>query len=223
MLEDEAALRKVLANISGHMTRLAERLVLIVQDEPATPTGAVSHNQRLPKFVVVHISGHRPQRFLESTTLPPFLEFDAPCIYRLPCAYRHGDKGTIDARHSSPNDLCLRFAEPLLSSLRNDYRANSVVLSTVPKFGPTEDGVTYLHVFPIESVSTVDLRTTAASLPLSKSFYYQKTKVGTTGMDSVVLVEMKVANVFPCALSRQRVLITSEIESKTQAMRSGFD
>lgn len=211
-IEDETELRKALASVSGDMTRLAERLLLVAQTEPSTPEAgkptspSKASRKRVsqPKYVVVRVTGKKPQRFLESTTLPTFLEFDAPCICRLPPAI-NAESEKMD--QGFDRKLCLKFAEPLLASLRKACGPGSVVLRTEATANAIEDAkTTYLHVFPVDS----HFGGKAGSL-LSKSFFYRKTNPE----EQTTLVEIKVAQPFPCALSRQRALMTTELVPTT--------
>jgi hypothetical protein len=92
-VEEEASLRRVLASLSGDMTSLAERLLLLtVENEPSTPDASSSSSSTNPRkqaikrscYVVVRIFGKKPARFKESTTIPTFLEWDIPCVCRVP-------------------------------------------------------------------------------------------------------------------------------------------
>lgn len=213
---DEAALRRVLASISGDMTKLAERLLLLVQSEASTPEASSSFSPSRdprkrfsirPHYVVVQLSGKKPPRFLESIGLPTFLEFNTPCICRLS---RVGDLST------TPNKLCLEFAQPLLAALKKESSPGSVVLATEPpnELAAEDESKTYLYVFPVDPTASTDTMSKSNAL-LSKSVHY-RTK------DDQLIVEMKVARTFPCALSRQRSLLTTEI-AKVQAISKPMD
>ena len=196
----EADLRKVLASISGEVTRLAERLLLSVQDEPR-------ESSRKPElehqtcFVLLRLSGRKPIRFQESTALPTFLEWDSPCICRVPWSIVH----KVSQSKVDFSRLCRAFAEPYLKALQSECGVDGVVLRTTaddPE-APVDDKKTILHAFPVEIVDTA---TSGISTLVAKRFFYRTPKA---------MMELTVAHPFPCALSRQKVLLQSEILSPT--------
>jgi hypothetical protein len=224
-VEEEASLRRVLASLSGDMTRLAERLLLTVENEPATPDASSASSPASPKkqvvkrpcYVVVRIFGKKPARFEESTTIPTFLEWDTPCVCRVP--------KTIDQKPSRDlskwaKKLCLEFARPLLFSLQNECGTDSVILRTEPGGDLFPDpSMTYLHVFPASTDNIPGLErspsTSTSNALISKRFFHPKDTGGkkSKAASANVLVELTVAHAFPCALSRQRSLLTTEILS----------
>jgi hypothetical protein len=236
-VEEEASLRRVLASLSGDMTSLAERLLLTVENEPATPdasspslpTSPKKQVSRPPCYVVARIFGKKPARFEESTTIPTFLEWNTPCVCRVP--------KTIDQKPSRDlskwtKKLCLEFARPLLFSLQNECGTDSVILRTEPGGDLFPDpGMTYLHVFPVTADNTPGQEwgssNNTSNTLISKRFFHRKDSGGKkskTPASAAVLVELTVAHAFPCALSRQRCLLTTEILSAPKALsatRSG--
>jgi hypothetical protein len=207
LLGEEAELRKVLASVSGDMTRLAERLLLIVQNEPTTPetTSSGKAASHLPIFVLLRFSGGKPTRFKESTTLPTFVEWDTPCICRVsPSIVPNPSQ---DPKESS-RQLCLAFAEPFLTAFRRECGIDAVVFRTTADEAseqPVDGDKIYVSVFPVEAIDTEMTAISSPSL-VSRRFLYRSSKV---------LIEMSVAHPFPCALSRQRVLLQSEIVLST--------
>jgi hypothetical protein len=228
--EEEAFLRKVLASLSGDMTSLAERLLLTVENEATTPDASSQGSQatttkkqvsKRPCYVVARIFGKKPLRFQESTTIPTFLEWDMPCICRVP--------KTITQKPSHDpakwmKKLCLEFARPLLSSLQSECGASSVILRTEPGLDLFPDpDMTYLHVFPVTADNVPGLErpssTSASNAFVSKRFIHSKDSDGkkkVSGINSVTLIELTVAHAFPCALSRQRCLLTTEFVSSAK-------
>lgn len=201
--ENEASLRSVLANISGYMTSLAQGMRLGVEDGSLDRK---EHAVERPCYVAMSISGHKPNRFQESTTIPTFLEWDTLCICRVP-------KSIVEKESRDQFDfstkLSVRFAKTFVTALKEECGANSVALrlepSNAPKVNPGDiDGVTYLDVFPVE-VTSFD---GACTKLLSKRFFY--TNGGSKPAQPKNVVEMTVAHPFPCALSRQRSLLTAE-------------
>jgi hypothetical protein len=209
-VEEEAAVRNILASISGDMTSLAERLLSVVQSEPLTAEArqvpsneAKKPSMYRPCFVVVRLHGKKPSRFEESTTLPTFLEWEKPCVCRVPVniakdSAKFGSKATEDS-------TCLRFAQVFLDALRTERGKDSVILRTEPqvtvKFDET---ATVLDVFPLDvAVADSGSGQSVFSSSLFFKHFFHRTESS--------LVENTVAHEFPCALSRQRSLLTTEI------------
>jgi hypothetical protein len=234
-VEEEAALRRVLASISGDMTKLAERLLLIVQDEPSSPKTPDVRNRKPPKdqprlyFVRVLLSGKKPTRFLESTTLPTFLEWNTACICRVP---KEIVKSALASTARQPDRLeetmCSAFGKPIRNALLRDGSAGSIIFRTgnqaMPEPVQSADTTIYVDIGFVQMNTVSGLDATwgdEASFGLeSKHFVYRRAEAETdsskpgrvsdaTGPSS--FVEMRVANSFPCPLSRQRTLLTSEI------------
>jgi hypothetical protein len=220
-VEEEASLRKVIASISFDMTKVAERLLLIVEDESTSAAGEAKSKEpvkeeRRPYFVRVLLSGKKPTRFVESTTLPTFLEWDTPCVCRVP-------KGVVDSAVArSANDagrfeelMCSTFGKSIREALLRDDNKASIVLKTRNKPLAAEshgsNNSVHVEIGLVEmDVSEFDTRdgdrTTFGHQ--DKHFVYQRPAMGTT---PTALVKMTVAHPFPCPLSRQRTLLTSEL------------
>jgi hypothetical protein len=225
-VEEEASLRKVIASISFDMTKLAERLLFIVEDKSTSQSSTKSmtvevssnEHQRRPYFVQVLLSGKKPTRFLESTTLPTFLEWNTPCICRVP-------KGIVDFIFSSASStkerdqleesMCAAYGKPILDALRRDDKTASIVFAAGntrmahQKEHSTENEIRLAIGFVEMEVSEFHDNIT------TKHFVYQKpTDSVDDKASSTTLVKMTVANPFPCPLSRQRTLLTTELMSK---------
>mmetsp|Transcript_42396 Transcript_42396/g.102457 ORF Transcript_42396/g.102457 Transcript_42396/m.102457 type:complete len:2457 (+) Transcript_42396:97-7467(+) len=218
-VEEEAALRKVIASISFDMTKLAERLLLIAEDEPhdeSSPTKQVSDQsakkERHVHFVRVLLSGKKPTRFLESTTLPTFLEWHTPCICRVP-------KGIVDAvLNYTPKNvedrLCEAFGRSLRSALLKSNGNVTIVTGSKPHEAETENGI-------IVDIGIVKMNTKFSVgddgsdfAQEGKHFLYHKPPSANGGKGSTV--KMTVAYPFPCPLSRQRTILTSELKTSKQ-------
>jgi hypothetical protein len=209
LAEEEAALRRVSASISSEMTKLAERLLLVMTNDPQQPELKQKFLQR-PRYVVTRLRGQRPLRFQESTTIPAFLEWEKPCICRLP-------KYLMDDQRSdtfvSMEEICKKFADPLMTFLKSHSGVCEVILETNPTKVVHRNGsehMTFLDVFPVEVIDR-DILSTYSSF-LSKHFFYR--------LDNSGLVEITVAREFPCPLSRQSSLLTTEIQSIRSPMTS---
>ena len=249
-VEEEAALRRVVAALSADMTKLAERLLLLVQDTPGTPQKAKNDTKnkelkedasKRPCYVLVEISGAKPPRFLESTTLPTFLDFGMSCVCRVPQA-------TVDAARKAAKDdsqklsyfICLEYGKPLKLALGSISASDgSIVLCANSQGNATETRdptVTYIEITSLSvnggSSEVSEYSSMSSSLESKKFFYVKKPalvdatgRVGGENSGKLVvttpskflctLVEVTVAKTFPSALSRQRTLLKSEIVSST--------
>jgi hypothetical protein len=219
-LVDEADLRKVLASISADMTRLAERLLLIVQSEPATPEAlanpdlvAIKDEAHWPCFVMLRFSGKKPARFQESTDFPTFVEWDTPCVYRV--SKRLVKNPTEDEVEFS-RQLCLKFAQPFVKALQKDSVTMAVVINTDPHNVQSDDGdKTVVHVFPVEEVGGEHATVISSSSSLPSRRFLLRKAPGKNAAPQSSLVEMTAAHAFPCALSRQRILFQTETVAAT--------
>jgi hypothetical protein len=239
-VEEEAALRRVSASLSGDMTKLAERLLLVVQGEPGTPDAnralqdklvVEREKERRPWYVLVSISGSKPKRFQENTTLPTFLDWNMPCVCRVPKHVvdiaRTIAKGNTELLEKH---ICLQFGRPLQQALAQEQGSDAVVLSvgTSQDDNSRDPSQTYLDItlvhMDLSGFETDDYHHGRLTPLQSKRFFYKRFVKGDpvvswgdakTDADSdqrfSTLVEVTVAHPFPCVLSRQRTLLTSEI------------
>ncbi|KAL3942634.1 MAG: hypothetical protein SGBAC_003206 [Bacillariaceae sp.] len=215
-VEEEAALRKVIASISFDMTKLAERLLLIAEEEPhdGSPTKDQSANkERHAYFVRVLLSGKKPTRFLESTTLPTFLEWQTPCICRVP-------KGIVDGvLNYTPKNvedrLCEAFGRSLRGALLKSNGNVTIVTGSKPHEAETEDGI-------ILDIGIVKMNTAFSAgddggdfAQQGKHFLHHTSSPANDGKGSTV--KMTVGHPFPCPLSRQRTIWTSALMNSKPA------
>jgi hypothetical protein len=198
--------------ISGDMTRLAERLLLNEQNQPSTPEAPANPDlalqkqlYRRPRFVALKLSGKKPSRFRESTTLPTFVEWDTPCICRVS---RSLVKMPVTSETDFAQLLCQKFAQPFLKALRKQCGEQSVVLNMDPNADfEAEAAKTIVHVTYVEA-SGADPSSMSASSLLPGD--------GGRGSTNTMAVEMTVALKFPCALSRQHILLQTELITSCQ-------
>lgn len=184
--EGEAALRKALTCISGQMTNLVEGMVTMEQQHRKLQLSPL----RGFCFVRIRVYGMKPRRFEESTTIPTFLEWDKPCVCRVP---------TMIADKYRGEGACLEFVKPLLSSLQSICGEDSVVLRTIHEDQQhVDDGVTYLDVFHVDAMESSPPQASFGT----KHFLHRK---------GTILIKTTVAHKFPCALSRQTCLLTADI------------
>lgn len=199
-VEEEASLRKVSASISGDMTRLAERLLSIVENETGAADFVLASRPSRAVYVLLRLYGKKPPRFQESTTIPTFLEWDKPCICRVPKSITEGRGGSV-----SMEKVCLQFAQPYMAFLSQELGKSNVILRTSPSENyVTRDDKTYVAVVPVEGTGNDPFQLSLAS-KRSKHFIYRQ--------EPSTIVETTVAKEFPCALSRQTSLLTTEIMS----------
>jgi len=201
-VEEEASLRKVCASISGDMTSLAERLLSIVENETgSTDMLALPSRPNRSVYILLRLYGKKPPRFQESTTIPTFLEWDKPCICRVPKGITDGPPGGI----VSMEKICIKFAQPYIAYLSREVGKSNVFLRTNPSldYGSNSDK-TFVAVIPVEGTGNDPFQLSLAS-KRSKHFVHRK--------EPSTIVETTVAKEFPCALSRQGSLLTTEIMS----------
>ena len=197
-VEEEASLRRVSASISGDMTRLAERLLSIVENETGAADFLLPPRPSRAMYVILRMYGAKPPRFQESTTIPTFLEWDKPCVCRVAKSLTTG--GII-----SMEKVCIQFAQPYMAFLSQEVGPSNVVLRTSPavSYDMNEDK-TYVGVIPVEGTGNDPFQLSLAS-KRSKHFVHRQ--------EPSTFVETTVAKEFPCALSRQTSLLTTEIMS----------
>lgn len=259
LIEENAALRKLSARLNAEMTRLADRMLLVVEDETdmsmrnKTTSNGYSFGDSSgkkglgspvkwpgrPHFARVLLSGKKPARFIESTTIPTFLEWDNPCICRIPTKVIASvtEEGVHDYKGLEER-ICAEYGRPLQDALLKECGSDSVVFCAGGRsIGNGEpDASTILDI----SIAHVKVPVTAVNnhgtfnsgdaeiLRDTKRFFYRKSSAVEHSANkggqkvqnflpelaSSVLVELTVAHYFPCALSRQRTLLTSEFVSE---------
>jgi hypothetical protein len=214
--ELEASLRKVIASISGDITSLAARLTFdkagrsnSFDDKSATggsPMSIRSIRSKCPySYVLLHLYGKKPARFEDSTALPTFLEWDSPCICRVPESITN--QPAYDPNKAAKK-FTLSYAKSFVAYLQ-EVSNIQVVLKIQPEPDPAvESGATYLLAFPVEPGRSERLSSGFLSGRQFKRFVYDRKT--TDESSKPVMVETTVAHSFPCALSRQRLLFTTE-------------
>lgn len=187
--EEEMCLRRASTLLSGAMNSLAEKLLDLAKEE--SPSGLPSSTHRLrPQYVLMNVHGVKPPGFYESTTLPVFLDWGKPCICRVP-----------DRRPTAADDSVLKFAAPYVKELQTYVGVSNLVVRTTTRETCDRTDATYLDIFRVEIVDPDPFHTTYASFA-SKRFFHKA---------EGAFVETKVAKQFPCALSRQSSLLTTQI------------
>ncbi|GKY93334.1 hypothetical protein MPSEU_000301000 [Mayamaea pseudoterrestris] len=205
-MDDERALRNAIISITAEMAKVSNDCIQTAPGEEGTGEQIILNRPRSnrPSFLVARISGKKSLRFLESTGIPVFLEPAVPFICRMP-----PDTNTfVSVVGTDLQTPALLFAQQLVSSLYKECPHESVILSLEPwndDGDVTDESKTYLHVFSVEAI---DSELIIGGGSRSKVFFYRK-----PGRDvgQPAVIELKVAQYFPYALSRQRVLVTTEI------------
>jgi hypothetical protein len=192
-VEDEAILRRMLANISVASARFSERVLQRIATSPAQMLLPVQPRV----YVAMRVSGKKSKRFEETVALPPFVEWNEYCI----CSLSSEPVDDSDGPPSDFNFLLTKFAEPFLKALQSDKNTSDVQLWLAPlRHNPGAES-TVLEVFVVDPDSPLQLRTQS-----SRRFSFRKAEgVNLTALDFTVAVS------FPCALSRQCSVVTTEL------------
>ena len=144
-------------------------------------------------YVLVVLHGYKPKRFLESTSVPTFLEFNQPSICRVSVAslQEAARLKRADPSLSWDHSICSTFAQPLLNKLRQENDTDHpILLRTSQQVEvPSEETKTYLSVMTVQK------------FPGSKARRFIIRSDDST-------TQLTVANPFPHTLSRQRSLVT---------------
>eukprot|EP00934_Nitzschia_sp_Nitz4_P000702 Nitzschia sp. Nitz4//scaffold22_size323478//2066//9634//NITZ4_000488-RA/size323478-processed-gene-0.433-mRNA-1//-1//CDS//3329542878//702//frame0 len=231
-VEEVASLRKVIASISGEMTSLAEQMLLLVDSKTSAETpksknsgGAKPDAKQELYFVRLLLSGNKkPTRFLESTTLPSFLEWETPCICRVPKAVVEKALATSEKSGAERSErleqlMCSTFGKPLRNGLLLSMERSNIIFrlgNQTPTEADKDDKTVYVDIgFVQMNLSRSPHSAIQAGLTTnqqSKRFTYRKPP-DLNEVISSTFVEVTVAHEFPSPLSRQRSLLTSEFTS----------
>jgi len=222
-VEEVTCLRKVIASITADMTKLAEKLLLVAEDVStvSNPSDAYSDDvqsasKERPYYVRVLLSGKKPRRFEESTSLPTFIEWDKPCICRVPKrVVQETMKSGKKNLGLSAAAICDMFGKSIKNGLLQDLDATEFVFSTgTPDPDTTNADTTYVN---IDLVRPECIGSTTTGLQDGfgydyRRFLYRQPIDPRQGV-STTYVKMTVAIAFPCPLSRQRSMLTKEFNS----------
>lgn len=185
-----AALRRVRATIFSKLAKLTEHDVRsgFVTTKRSEFNGV---------YVRVILSGSKPKRFKESTTIPTYFEWEIPSICRVskPTLIAASQMKQTHPEESWEECVCQTFAMPLIEALRKDDNKHAVILRTKEcSAAATDETEACISVMVVQKKSSAK----------SRKFFVRH------GLDTVT--EYTVAHKFPYALSRQRALISSEIK-----------
>jgi hypothetical protein len=221
-VEEMTCLRKIIASITADMTNLAESLLLVASDEPTSlETSKISDEKNptsedCPYYVRLLLSGKKPRRFEESTSLPTFIEWDKPCICRVPKKLiQQAIKSKEKNSNLSEIAICNAYGNSIRNALLQDLDATEIVFCTgTHEPDVTNEEKTYVK---IDIVRAECMGSTKRGLHDGfgynyRRFLYSKTMNPDQGV-AMSYVQMTVAKAFPCPLSRQRSMHTNEFVS----------
>jgi Dock homology region 2 len=199
-IKQHGYLRRMSAVLSTHVATLAHRTLVY---ENTNPTGySIKSSSSMEDFssslnyCILRISGPKPLQFSESTTMPTFIEWDKPVICRIPRVVFERDK---NAGLLKSKEACESFAGPVLHALKQELGDINVVLQTDCSLSNPKNQ-TVVSTFPVIATSFNLMSSSSYRCLQSKHFIHQSN--GT-------LVEDSVAIPFPCALSRQSLVLRS--------------
>ncbi len=218
VVQEIAMLRKASATVNELITKTAERMLLLAEQDSAQSSFGFNFFQSKSNkmeifFVRMQLIGKKSNRFLESTTIPTFLDWNTSSIYRVPSDYvwkaMNGDR-VKSAKKNTENssqfqdfvehEICNAFSEPFLSFLKQNSPNIDIKFCTeVPEEREVEkngDNLLYFIVSPVRNV---------------RSSKEHRTKKFHSVLSSGSAEEITVAKYFPCALSRQATVITRSI------------
>jgi len=243
-VEESMALRRMSASLNLHLTKVAERMVLLSDDNSSsvqevarelsfgdTTSEEKSNNQVSSKqyYIRLLLLGKKPERFQESTTIPTFLEWGSPIICRVPKnivsrAFAETDNTkfkTVDER------ICKFYSESVIAALSCDPNIKCFFIESAPteKYLQLNQEKTFVVITIVHmAVSSLVGAAEQSDLTMaagSKRFFFRTkidaspksltpTSIVSNKIWSIGFVETMVATRFPCPLSRQRSIISSE-------------
>ena len=220
-VEEVACLRKMIASITGDMTKMSERLLLVAQDTPDNSKSQKTkdfmsiRSEGHPYYVRLFLSGKKPRRFEESTTLPTFLEWNNPCICRVPkSVIQQASQSVPKISDLSEIAICNAFGKSIRNALLQDSDATTMVFSSgIAKSDVTNPDTTHIDISLVHTDSFDSNSGIEDSFRCEcRRFRYCKPR-DTQVEAAATHVEMTVAIAFPCPLSRQRSMLTNEFVS----------
>jgi hypothetical protein len=214
-IQEMADLRKVYAHVNELVTKLAEKMRIISGDShfhTLSPLANIftSSERHHPGTVYVRVIllGKKPRRFLESTTIPTFMGWEEPFICRVSGDIVSRALKKVVGKNADQiiilTEICKTFAEPLILSIKENTDRQSIEFSCeIPDGSKLKDSEKlHLIVTPVMTQENNTLHTVQ-----SKRFYV---KWGATSQTMERVTNISVAKPFPCALSRQPCLVTTE-------------
>jgi len=231
--EEHAALRRTSNSVNSLLARLAESMVSL--EKRNTNVDSFPNLIRGKHiFVRLTLLGKKPRRFEESTSIPTFLEWGSPfiCRVRSSCIAKaqasnnpkvKKGRNSIASQGSLEDKICEAFAAQFLEALCDELSFQSVILCTKsPSEGrlSREGGSkTFLVVTMVQMSNAFSNNGGSNDIIESKRFYSKNFLSNPAAQDPendrdvngpMTIIESTVAQHFPCALSRQRTIITTE-------------
>lgn len=241
-VEQNVALKKMCANINELVTKMAERMLLLTSGgeedfkaklslnlSPWAKNMSESIDETNSVYVRLLLLGKKTERFQESTTIPTFLDWEAPYICRVSqsCLSKAMSSsglaqfaktkliGEKEERHRIEHAICRTFAEPYLSALCKELSSKKVKFSTEIPDQETLRGKD--AVFLIATLAHQGGRKERGGLSSNsiqwKKFTFRSEQNGPRDNEPAHFVEVTVAQKFPCPLSRQPMLLATEFVS----------
>jgi hypothetical protein len=211
----DVVLRKVVLNIRADLKILVESIHRAVQKSPSAPVANISstaptqgasnkESRKALLYVFMRLYGKKPPRFQESTTIPTFLEWDIPCVCRIPKGVT--DKVSDKERKEASKKLSLLFADVYIAHLRKECGPHKFALCTEPgdSTAARDDDTTYLCIFPVDASANPEF-TGQHGIPTKRFLYQNGPNINSSWM------ELTVAHSFPCPVSRQRAVLSTEL------------
>jgi len=231
--EQNAALRKMSATINELVTKLAERMLLLAEEEGVEETSSWTSksitdpkNTAIPSmevnnrlfYVRMLLIGKKPKRFQESTTIPTFLDWETPYVCRVPkLAVLQAKQNAT--QNSFENAICTAFAEPFLIAMREEGELpyESIEFYTEASAAESDsydrENKTYLFVTLVHGEGgDISDRLRGNTFLQSKKFCFRNRPL-VDSQNVSNFTEVTVAHRFPTTLSRQPTLITTEFIS----------
>lgn len=233
---DKEALRQLCADLNQEVAKLSQRVTPTTTDPHLGSTDATTATEDTYSkhlfFVCLLLTGRKAPRFLESTTVPTFLEWDKPCICRVPTAMvaRVAASGLNNTKDIEDR-ICREFALPLGLALAKECGEENVVI----RIGSTMKGIpqgdalateTFLNVSIVHAVQGDESRDDCTLE--SQRFLLPKPQLDVFAVDPGEHKtdaepvgdneEFFVANKFPSALSRQRLLVTDSDSTEAETL-----
>lgn len=219
--EEIAALRKASASINELVTKLAERMHLLAGEDNSI-WSAFSNQKKSSNaietgatYVRVTLFGKKLRRFQESTAIPTFLDWGGAHICRVPDvamskALRNVGSNAKNQMVEVEREISKAFAEPLLIALREEASDEKITfVNGLPDESfckATDSEEAFLAVGVVHSRSSTDN-------VQAKRFHGRKGSVSNQISPTHIVTEIQVAKPFPCPLSRQPTLVTTEFLS----------
>ena len=199
-VKDNAALRRASTHINTLLAKLADRMV-------ATSNDGVTNGRNNCQYVRLSLMGKKIDRFEEaSTSIPAFLEWGCVYICRVSKSCLDYAEKKYDGK---PDKICKAFADPIVQAISSQSSANVIFCTKAPSASRVKRDSTNTFIV-VTKVNMVQNLSGSAGDVESKRFF---SKVFDSSKKVSTVTESTVGQCFPCALSRQREIISTEYVS----------